>query len=90
MGRVKRVVAGMKAAAKALVTPEPLVFRSDNKIVTCAHCNGLRFLKRRVSLNTAGSSLISAEWLDKEACALICARCTRIQWFYEDLAGMDE
>jgi hypothetical protein len=90
MARTKRIIAGMKAAAKALVTPEPLVFRSANKVISCPHCGGLRFLKRRASLNTAGSSLMNAEWLDQEACALICARCTRIEWFYEDLDGAAE
>ncbi len=90
MARVKRIIAGVKAATKSLVTPEPLVFRSADKVITCAHCRGLRFLKRKTSLNTAASSLFSAEWLDKEACALICARCTRIEWFYDDLDGADE
>ena len=90
MGRVKQVIAGVKAAAKGLVTPEPLVFRSADKVITCTHCGGLRFLKRPTSLNTAGSSLANVEWLDKRACALVCARCTRIEWYYEDLKGADE
>jgi DNA-directed RNA polymerase subunit RPC12/RpoP len=90
MGRAKRIIAGLKAGAKALVTPEPQVFRSASKIVTCGHCGGHRFLKRRTSMNTAGSSLMQAEWLDKQACALVCARCTRIEWYDKDLEGTDE
>jgi hypothetical protein len=90
MARVKGILRGLKAAAKGFVTEEPLVYRSANKIVTCAHCGGLRFFKRKASMNTAGSSLIGTEWLDKEACALICGQCTQIVWFYDDLVGADE
>jgi hypothetical protein len=90
MARVKRIIAGVKAAAKGLTTIEPLIYRSANKVITCAHCGGLRFFKKKTSLNTSGSSLAGVEWLDKEACALVCGQCTRIEWFYDDLRGADE
>jgi hypothetical protein len=30
---------------------------------------------------------VSLEWADREASVLVCANCSRIEWFYDDLAA---
>lgn len=85
----KKIVARLSAAAKALVTPEPLIFRSAGKVVKCHHCSGLRFVKRSVSMNTGDSELLGVAFLDPEACVLVCAKCSRLEWFARALDGAD-
>ena len=81
-----KIVAGLKAAAKALVSGPPAEsFRVAGKPVTCPHCGNTLFRRRKASLNTAASSATSTEWADREACALVCANCSRIEWFYDDV-----
>lgn len=85
-----RIAAGLKAAAKALVAgPKAQSFRAGGKVVECRHCENILFHKRKASLNTALSSLTSTEWADREACALVCANCSRIELFYDDLKPED-
>jgi hypothetical protein len=80
------IVAGLKAAAKSLAAgPKAQSFRAAGKIVKCHHCENILFRKRKASLNTAASSLSGTEWTDHEACVLVCANCTRIEWFFDDL-----
>lgn len=82
-----KIARGLKAAAKALVSPPKAEsFRADGKLVECRHCENVLFRKRKASLNTALSSITGAEWTDAEACVLICANCSRMEWFYDDLA----
>ena len=77
---------GLKAAAKVLLSgPKAESFRAAGKLVECRHCENILFHKRKGSLNTAFSSLTSTEWSDREACILVCANCSRLEWFYDDL-----
>ncbi len=81
-----KLVAGLKAAAKALVGGPPAEsFRVAGKPVTCPHCGNILFRRRKASLNTAASAVTDTEWLDREACILVCANCSRIEWFYDDV-----
>jgi len=43
------------------------------------------FHKKKASLNNALSSLSGTEYLNQEASVLICANCSRIEWFFDDL-----
>jgi predicted nucleic-acid-binding Zn-ribbon protein len=80
------VTAGLKAAAKSLVFgPRAESFRAAGKQIECPHCENILFHRRKVSLNTAFSSLVSLEWADREASVLVCANCSRIEWFYDEL-----
>lgn len=80
------IVKGLKAAAKAFVsTPRGQSFHAAGKQVVCMHCENILFHKQKASLNRALSSLAGTEWLDKEACILTCANCSRLEWFYDDL-----
>ncbi len=82
------IVAGLKAAAKSIATkPKAESFRAAGKLVECPHCENILFHKKKFSLNTAMSSLTGTEWTDREACVLVCANCSRIEWFYDDLAA---
>jgi uncharacterized protein len=81
-----KITAGLKAAAKALVAgPKAESFRAGGKLIECPHCENVLFHKKKISLNTAFSSLANLEWTDREACVLVCANCSRIEWFYDDL-----
>jgi DNA-directed RNA polymerase subunit RPC12/RpoP len=81
-----KIVAGLKAAARALVSGPPAEsFRIAGKQVQCPHCGNILFRRRKASLNTAASSVTSTEWADREACILVCANCSRIEWFYDDV-----
>jgi hypothetical protein len=80
-----KIVAGLKAAAKAFVVPKAQSFRAGGELVECAHCENVLFHKKKASLNTAFSSLTNTEWSDREACILVCANCSRIEWFYDDI-----
>jgi uncharacterized protein len=83
-----KITRGLKAAAKALVAPAKAdSFRAGGKLVECPHCENTLFRKRKASLNTALTSLTSMEWTDAEACVLVCANCSRMEWFYENLTA---
>ena len=73
------------AAANLLASPKAESFPAGGKLIECRHCENILFHKRRASLNTAVSSLTSTEWIDREACALVCSNCSRIEWFLDDL-----
>jgi len=81
-----KISRGLKAAAKALVSgPKAESFRAGGKVVECARCENILFHKKKISLNTAFSALSNTEWADRQACVLVCANCSRIEWFYDDL-----
>jgi predicted nucleic-acid-binding Zn-ribbon protein len=82
------IVAGLKAAGKTLASgPKAESFRAAGKQIECPHCENILFHKKKVSLNTALSSLVNLEWTDREASVLVCANCSRIDWFYDDLTA---
>jgi len=81
-----KIVAGLKAAAKSLASPpKAQSFRAAGKQIECPHCANVLFHKKRFSLSTASSAMSNTEWTDHEACVLICANCTRLEWFYDNL-----
>jgi hypothetical protein len=82
---------GLKAAAKALFSGGSAEsFRAGGKLVECRHCENILFHKRKASLNTALSSLTHTDWSDREACVLVCANCSRLEWFIDDLEAEKE
>jgi hypothetical protein len=83
-----KIARGLKAAAKALVNaPAAESFHVAGKQVECPHCENILFHKREASLNTALSSLTHLEWTDREATVLICANCSRMEWFYDKVTA---
>jgi len=80
------IARGLKAAAKAFgAGPAAESFHAGGKKVACPQCENVLFRKRKASLSTSFSALTNTEWTDEEACALVCANCSRIVWFLDDL-----
>jgi predicted nucleic-acid-binding Zn-ribbon protein len=81
-----KIARGLKAAAKSLLSgPKAESYRVAGKQVECPHCENILFHKHKASMNTSLSSLAKMEWADREVCALECANCSRIEWFYDDV-----
>lgn len=79
-----KIVRGLKAAAKAFVAaPNGQSFRAGGKLVECPHCETILFRKAKVPLNPAMDAVLQGE--GGEACVLVCANCSRMQWFLADL-----
>lgn len=51
------------------------------KPVGCPHCGGREFREGEAQLNTAFTTLIDLDWIDKSASILTCSACGQIQWF---------
>jgi predicted nucleic-acid-binding Zn-ribbon protein len=56
-------------------------FRAAGRPITCRHCGEGVFQRREAQLNTAGSSALGLDWLDKSAVALVCVNCGMIELF---------
>jgi RNase P subunit RPR2 len=63
--------------------PKARSFRVVGKQVVCRHCENILFHDRKASLNTSASELFNVAWLDRQARVLICAHCTRLEWFHD-------
>lgn len=83
-----KIIAGLKAAVKSLsAEPKAESFRVSGKQIKCLHCENILFHKKKASLNSARSSLSNTEWFDHEACILVCANCSHIEWFFDDIVS---
>ena len=49
--------------------------------VRCTHCDGVTFRAREAMLNTTGMTLTDVDWANTSGTALVCTRCSLIQWF---------
>jgi predicted nucleic-acid-binding Zn-ribbon protein len=58
-------------------------FRVEGKQIVCPHCDNVLFHDRKASLNTAASELFNVAWADRQARVLICANCSRMEWFHD-------
>jgi uncharacterized protein len=79
---LKGIGAGLKAAAKSLITT-PTRFRVREIPIVCPLCGHDEFDQRSMLMNTSGMTFLNMDWLNKSACALICKRCGRIELFAE-------
>ncbi len=59
-------------------------FRVVDKQVVCPHCENILFHDRKATLNTRASELFNVAWADRQARVLICANCSRLEWFHDD------
>jgi predicted nucleic-acid-binding Zn-ribbon protein len=75
MSRLKAGVAGTKAALG------PQGYAVEGRQVTCPHCGGQEFVEGSAMLNTAGMTFLELDWANKSAYTLMCAECSRIEWF---------
>lgn len=65
-------------------------FRAAGRPIACQHCGGGTFQRRESQLNTAGSSAVGLDWLDKSAVALVCVSCGLIQMFGKEPERISE
>ncbi|HWL54952.1 MAG TPA: zinc ribbon domain-containing protein [Chthoniobacteraceae bacterium] len=80
--QIKGIGAGLKAAAKSLVT-SPTRFRVGEIPIICPICGHDEFDQREILVNTTGMTLFKLDWLNKSACALVCRKCSRMELFAE-------
>ncbi|MCL6097557.1 MAG: DNA-binding protein [Bacteroidetes bacterium] len=66
-------------------TKEPFVssYKILDKKIICPHCGSDKFQIRDVLLNTPGMTFFGLDWANRDASALICTTCTRIEWYFE-------
>lgn len=74
--------AGLKAAAKSLVTPTTRYRVGDISLI-CPVCGHGEFDRREMLMNTSGMTFMNMDWLNSSACALVCQKCKRIELFAE-------
>jgi len=79
------ILKGLKAGGKAFFSKEqPQCYAVAGRQVACPHCGSEEFFHRRASVHGATSSFFNMEWTAPRAHLLVCANCTRIEWFYTD------
>ena len=74
--------AGLKAAAKSIVTPTTRYRVGDIPLI-CPLCGHDEFDRREMLMNTSGMTFMGMDWLNSSACALVCQKCRRIELFAE-------
>lgn len=69
---------GLRAAMEG---PDGRRYAAAGRLVRCTHCGGETFHAREAMLNTPGMTLLNVDWANTSGTALVCARCSLIQWF---------
>lgn len=82
--KIKAIGQGLKAAAASLIN-DTAEYTAAGIAIKCPHCGESRFKGSRVLMNTTGMSFVGLDWLNSEATVLKCAKCSRIQWFADEL-----
>lgn len=76
------IVDGFRAAFKELAKPwEPSKYLVAGREVRCPHCGNDTFAEGEALLNTVGMTFFHLDWANKTASTLMCAECSRIEWF---------
>ena len=71
------------AIKKGFSGPEPASYKIADRVVTCPHCGGQTFTEGSALLNTSGMTFLELDWANREASLLLCATCSRIEWFID-------
>jgi predicted nucleic-acid-binding Zn-ribbon protein len=58
-------------------------FMAMGKQVICPHCNNRSFRFRNAQLNTPGMTFFGLDWANRTASVLVCASCSRIEWYMD-------
>jgi predicted nucleic-acid-binding Zn-ribbon protein len=73
---------GIKRGSKAFARgPGPQRYEAAGKTIRCLHCDGERFFRGSVLMNTVGMSVMGLDWANKEATTLVCDACGLVHWF---------
>ena len=87
---------GVKAGVKAFKEgASPAEFAIAGRAVKCPHCGERAFARGTALLNSRGRTLFGLDWVDPVATILVCAECSRIEWFAQEpeeiaVAGTEE
>ncbi len=79
-----RAVVRKPAKSAPLIPDQNGHFAVVGKRVSCAHCQGSKFIAKEILLNTWLLSLLRIDWLDSSATVLSCERCGQQVWFAQD------
>ena len=60
---------------------EPAEYSVAGRPVRCPHCGERKFAPGSALLNKRGTTAFGLDWTDRSASLLICAECSRIEWF---------
>lgn len=91
----KAINAGMAGFAESMnEANQPRACSIAGKPVHCPHCGNGTFMLGHALLNSSGRTFFNLDWADPAATILICAECSRIEWFAQapdvDLSGIRE
>jgi hypothetical protein len=75
---LRRGVAAFKADSG------PHEYTSAGRPVRCPHCGHTQFIHGSALLNTKGRTFFNMDWADPSAATLICAECSRIEWYAQE------
>jgi uncharacterized protein len=79
---VANIAKALKEGVKAVFSgPDAKTFVAADRQVRCTHCGSQYFFSREAQLNTSGMTLLDVDWLNTSGTALVCSKCTLIQWF---------
>lgn len=62
--------------------PAIATYNNMGKKITCPNCGNDKFEVRDVLLNTTAMTFFGFDWANKTASALICNKCSRIEWYF--------
>lgn len=77
---LKGIAAGLSAMGKSL-TEDRCHYRVGDARITCPICGYDEFDQRSMLMNTSGMTFMNLDWLNDNACVLVCRSCTRIELF---------
>ena len=63
---------------------DPAEYSVGGRPVRCPHCGERKFYPRTALLNTRARSAFNIDWADPGAAILICAECSRLEWFVQE------
>ena len=82
MGRfIEAVRAGIRGFKEGA---GPREYSVAGRPIRCPHCGEREFLLGTAMLNTRLRSAFNVDWADPTATILVCAECSRIEWFAQE------
>jgi hypothetical protein len=61
----------------------PARYQEAGRDIRCVHCGGDSFALRTALLNTPGMTFFDLDWANRTATVLVCAQCSRLEWFLQ-------
>jgi len=63
---------------------EPFIssYQVLNKEIVCPVCSNTKFVAKEILLNTSAMTFFGLDWANRQASALVCTNCSRIEWYF--------